>query len=208
MDGGNAVEYVLDNNIEGALVECGCGNGHYEVSWIEKLKERNEVRQIYMYDTFAGLTEPSEKDYTVADTVLPPMTEEEVRNWWLEAKISETENKICLFPLNETQARLSTLGYGDENLHYVVGDVRQTLLDVANLPEKIAVLRLDTDWYDSTKIELEALFPRVSSGGVVIFDDYNHWNGQREATNEYFASRQETYTHMPIDARRTAIIKN
>ncbi len=208
MDGGDAVAYVLDKNIEGVLVECECGNGHYQESWIEKLKERNEVRQIYMYDTFAGLTEPSEKDYTVAHTELPQMTAEELKACWMASKVSDEENKMCNFPLSETQARLSRLGYGDENLHYIVGDLRKTLLEDANLPEKIAVLRLDTEWYDVTKVALERLFPRVSSGGVVIFDDYNHWNGQREATDEYFNARQETYTHIPIDVRRTAIVKN
>ena len=55
-----------------------------------------------------------------------------------------------------------------------------------NLPEKISILRLDTDWYESTKIELEVLYPRLMSGGFLIIEDYGHFKGFRKAVDEYF----------------------
>jgi O-methyltransferase len=56
----------------------------------------------------------------------------------------------------------------------------------ASVPEQIALLRLDTDWYESTKCELEILFPRLVKGGVIIIDDYGCWQGARKAVDEYF----------------------
>ena len=55
-----------------------------------------------------------------------------------------------------------------------------------NLPESISVLRLDTDWYESTKHELECLWPKVSPGGFVLIDDYGHFTGARKAVDEFF----------------------
>jgi O-methyltransferase len=52
-------------------------------------------------------------------------------------------------------------------------------------PECISLLRLDTDWYESTRHELIHLFSRISKGGVIIIDDYGHWKGAREAVDEY-----------------------
>ena len=54
------------------------------------------------------------------------------------------------------------------------------------MPERIALLRIDTDWYESTRHELVHLYPRLSPGGVLIIDDYGHWQGARKAVDEYF----------------------
>lgn len=62
----------------------------------------------------------------------------------------------------------------------------ETLKEKKYIPDKISVLRLDTDWYESSKFELEKLYPNVVDGGVIILDDYFHWDGQRRATDEYF----------------------
>ena len=58
-----------------------------------------------------------------------------------------------------------------------------------NLPEKISLLRLDTDWYSSTKKELEILYEKVSPGGVIIIDDYGHWGGSKKAVDEFFLNK-------------------
>ena len=71
-------------------------------------------------------------------------------------------------------------------MKFIKGDVRKTLLDENNLPDSISILRLDTDFYDSTLIELELLYPRLTPGGYLIVDDYGHWRGSRHAVNEYF----------------------
>lgn len=71
-------------------------------------------------------------------------------------------------------------------LEFVIGPVEETL--ITKVPERIALLRLDTDWYESTRAELEYLYPRLVVGGVLIVDDYGHWKGARKAVDEYFAA--------------------
>jgi predicted O-methyltransferase YrrM len=75
------------------------------------------------------------------------------------------------------------------SVRFVEGDVVQSLKIESNLPESISVLRLDTDWYESTRAELEVLYPRLSPGGVLIIDDYGHWGGAKKAVDEYFRGR-------------------
>ena len=70
----------------------------------------------------------------------------------------------------------------------------ESVLEAQNLPDKIAILRLDTDFYESTKAELETLYPRLSPGGELIVDDYGEWAGARKAVDEYF-SGQAVWLH-------------
>jgi hypothetical protein len=74
-------------------------------------------------------------------------------------------------------------------------------------PEQISVLRLDTDWYSSTKHELMHLFPRLSKNGVLIIDDYGHWAGARKAVDEYFADQTIQPLLNRIDQTGRACIK-
>lgn len=78
-----------------------------------------------------------------------------------------------------------------ENINFIIGPVEKSLLLEKNLPKKISVLRLDTDWYASTKIELEILYQRLVQGGVLIIDDYGHWQGCRKAVDEYFFNKKK-----------------
>jgi len=92
-----------------------------------------------------------------------------------------------------------------KNVKLIKGDVAQTLQNPSNLPEKIAILRLDTDWYDSTKIELEILYPLLEPGGVLIIDDYGHFEGARKAIDEYFKT-EKPFMHY-VDYTCRLIIK-
>ena len=76
--------------------------------------------------------------------------------------------------------------YNPKLIHYVKGKVETTIPEQA--PKQISLLRLDTDWYASTKHELENLFPRLSPGGILIIDDYGDWQGARKAVDEYVAN--------------------
>jgi len=204
MDGANAINYILQNKIEGVIVECGVESGDFEYIWINRLMKNNTVRDIYLYDTFGGLVKPTEYDYTCKDTKLYQMTKDEVYNTWKSKIINEKVNGWCYTPLEKVQHRLNSTGY----LHYVVGDVMETLKDKTTIPEKISILRLDTDWYESSKYELEQMYDNVVTGGVIIFDDYYHWNGQRKATDEFFQSRNINYDFVNIGNNKTsAIIK-
>lgn len=88
--------------------------------------------------------------------------------------------------LQDVKRTTSLCEYPDDRIHYVVGPVKRTIPDTA--PGEIALLRLDTDWYASTRRELVPLLPRLSNGGVLIIDDYGDWEGAREAVDEYLAS--------------------
>ncbi len=152
-----AVRYASTSAIAGDFVECGVWRG---------------------FDTFAGMTPPAEIDRTVEGSP--------ARQTFVENERPD-HNEWCYCPLDQVKANFSVAGLLDDRIMFVQGDVAQTLRDSKNLPEKISVLRLDTDWYESTKLELEILYPRLSAGGVLILDDYGYWQGSREATDEYFA---------------------
>ena len=208
MDGAEAIQYILQNNIEGTIVECGVESGVFEYIWIQELQRNNTVRDIYLYDTFGGLTEPSEHDYTCHDSTIYKMCSDEVYNTWKSQQINDKTNGWCFTPLEVVKNRLNSTCYPQDKLHYIVGDVMETLQDKSNIPEKIAILRLDTDWYESSKYELEQMYDNVVSGGVIIFDDYYHWNGQRKATDDFFTSINMKYDFVNLhNGKTSAIIK-
>ena len=140
-----------------------------------------------MYDTFEGMVQPTEHDFTHNDAVLYHSSVEETFNHWQQNQ-EQDHNNWCYCSLENVKNNLNSLGYPEEFLHYIKGKVQDTLLNAHLLPkEPIAILRLDTDWYESSKIELETLYPLVATNGVVIIDDYFHWAGQRKAVDEYLA---------------------
>jgi hypothetical protein len=133
------------------------------------------------------------------------MNKEQVHAEWKKQIINDKTNGWCYTPLEKVKSRLNSTGYPKDKIHYVVGDVMETLKE--NIPEKIAILRLDTDWYESSKYELEQMYNNVVTGGIIIFDDYYHWNGQRKATDEFFKSINVDYYLFRINAKTAAIIK-
>ena len=208
MDGADAIKYILANNIPGDIIECGVESGNFEYVWIQELMKNNTTRDIYLYDTFAGLTAPTEHDFTCPGARIYSMDKTQVYNTWKSYSINESTNGWCYTSLQNVQNRLNSTGYPQDKLHYVVGDVMETLKEKQNIPEKIAILRLDTDWYESSKYELEQMYDNVVPGGVIIFDDYYHWNGQREATDSYFKQIGVTYDFVDIgNCKTSAIIK-
>jgi hypothetical protein len=140
-----------------------------------KLGSRN--RDLFLFDTFEGMSEPTSEDVTAVDrtpaSILLKRNKRERSHIWAYA------------PLEDVKDNLQATGYPSERLHFIKGKVEDTVPIYA--PDKIAILRLDTDWYESTKHELEQLYPRLASGGVLIVDDYGHWQGARKATDEYFS---------------------
>jgi hypothetical protein len=171
-----AVEYVVKNGIQGDFVECGVWRGGSMMAVAEtllRLEERN--RQLYLYDTFAGMPQPEERDISFRD-------EAAATTWKKLAK--KDFNQWCYAPMEEVRMNMERTGYDPANIRYIQGKVEDTL--PASAPQKISLLRLDTDWYSSVRHELLHLFPRLSSGGVLILDDYGHWKGARDAADEYF----------------------
>ena len=178
-----ATSYITRSGIEGAIVECGVWRGGSMMASILRLRELGvDDRDVYLYDTFEGMTEPRPED--VSDYSEP------AQQTWNEAQQRDERPWGDLFDaetFNERSVgeRLRATGYPAQRIHLVKGPVEQTL--PATIPARIAILRLDTDWYESTQHELLHLYPRLVSGGVLIIDDYGHWKGCRKAVDEYFA---------------------
>lgn len=173
-----AVKYISKHDIEGAIVECGVWKGGSMLAVAETLVHKQiSNRELYLYDTYEGMPAPTEhdKDFTGKDA-----------DAILNRNQNKEENLVWAYsPLDTVQKTLSLSSYPKNNIKYVVGKVEDTIPN--DIPQKIALLRLDTDWYESTKHELIHLFPRLQKGGVLIIDDYGFWKGARKAVDEYFA---------------------
>lgn len=136
---------------------------------------KDDKRHLYLFDTFEGMTEPSNKDIDFTGDHASKL---------LEKSHKEDENSLwCYASLELVKEVFKNVEYDDHKIHFVKGRVEETLPDKA--PKNIALIRLDTDWYESTRHELIHLFPRLSTGGVIIIDDYGYWQGSRLATDEY-----------------------
>jgi O-methyltransferase len=181
----DAVRYCVRRGVPGAFAECGVWRGGSVLSMILTLQEEGDTnRDIHLFDTFEGMTAPTEHDVSALD---PPALET-----WRDAHSRDERPWSELFDgaiFGEEQVRATLLdsGYPPDRLHFVCGPVEETLPQSA--PAGLALLRLDTDWYESTRHELEHLYPRLAQGGVLIIDDYGHWDGARRAVDEYFEQR-------------------
>jgi len=125
------------------------------------------------------MAEPSELDLS--------MKGEPAKTKW-DTQQQDTHNDWCYAPLEEVQNNMARTGYPQDRIHFVKGKVEETITPESG-PREIALLRLDTDWYESTYHELTHLYPRLALGGVIIFDDAYHWMGQRKAMEQYFAEQ-------------------
>jgi len=177
----NAVNYLVKNNIQGDFVECGVWRGGSTMAAIDTLiKAEDKTRRIYLYDTFEGMSEPSEFDKvftgTAAEELMNSSDKEDPASVWCYSALEEVKNNV------------GRLQYPAELVNYVKGKVEDTI--PGNVPQKIALLRLDTDWYESTRHELIHLYPLLVKGGVIIIDDYGHWEGARKAVDEYIADNK------------------
>jgi O-methyltransferase len=179
----SALKYVVENNIPGDIIECGVHLGDKMVLACQFLRKRNVLdRHVYLYDTFSGMTPPTPKDKKVSGLLTTNAGVVEK----FEQSQRTTHNDWCYGSKDEVMRNVLATGYPPEMVHFVEGDVLQTMPNGHH--SKIAFLRLDTDFYDSTLHELRHLYSLVVRGGVIIFDDYGSWQGQKEATDEFFQS--------------------
>jgi O-methyltransferase len=177
-----AVRYCEARGVPGAFAECGVWRGGSVLAMILTLQELGlDDRDIHLYDTFEGMTRPSEIDTSVVEGA--------ALDTWERARQAEQTPWAEMFApdvFDEGAVRETLLatGYPEERIHMVKGRVEDTI--PAEAPRRLALLRLDTDWYESTRHELLHLYPHLASGGVLIIDDYGHWEGARRAVDEYF----------------------
>ena len=175
-----AVRYVVSHEIGGAMVECGVWKGGSSMAMALTLMEMGgQDRDLYLYDTFSGMSTPTDVDVSIKGA--------RAHRKFMETRVSEDVSEWCLSPLDEVRENVYGTGYDRDRVHFVKGKVEDTIPDT--LPGEIALLRLDTDWYESTKHEMIHLFPLLKKGGVLIVDDYGHWEGARRAVDEYIAEK-------------------
>jgi hypothetical protein len=189
----NSLEHIRTNKINGDFVECGVWKGGNILGIMEYLYYHNMTdRNVWLYDTFQGMTQPEDVDIDLKNQ-----------------KASDIlQNVLCYSSLNEVKKNLSNSKFPISNIKYIIGDVCETLDIQENIPNKISLLRLDTDWYKSTKKELEKLYPILSVNGVLIVDDYGHWEGSKKAVNEYFEKNNIKLDYKKIDYTGIKIVKN
>lgn len=169
-----AVQYVDRFGIPGAIVECGVWRGGSSMA--AALSHNPGQREFWLYDTFEGMPPPTSADVEHHGRSATAA---------LAAEDPASSDVWAISDLEVVKANMLSTGYPAELTHYVVGTVETTIPAV--VPKQIAVLRLDTDWYESTRHELEHLVPLVAKGGVLIIDDYGHWQGARKAVDEWLA---------------------
>ena len=171
-----AAEYISKERIRGDVVECGVWRGGSAMVAAYTLRKMGDItRKLYLYDTYTGMAEPDSRDRTILGNA-------PAHDIWLQAQKARV-NTWCLATLDEVKKNLYKTGYPKQKIRFIKGKVEDTIPNI--IPDKIAILRLDTDWYTSTYHELVYLYPRLVPGGVLIIDDYGHWQGARKAVDTY-----------------------
>jgi len=154
-------------------------------------------RKIWMYDTYEGMSEPGEEDKDVGAAAAHEI--------WEKLRI-DNKSGWCVPNIDEVKENIRKTGYSFQLFHSIQGKVESTI------PEKmpndgIALLRLDTDWYESTKHELIHLYPHLVHKGVFIIDDYGHWVGAKKALDEYLINTNQSLFLNKVDYTARIAIK-
>jgi len=192
-----AVEYIFHAGIPGAIVECGVWRGGSMMAVARVLQQLGDTsRQLYLFDTFEGMTPPEDIDRSYRGERAAAL---------LDAADPEASWVWAKGPLDLVKQVMSQTGYPDAMISYVKGKVEETI--PRDAPASIALLRLDTDWYSSTYHELVHLYPRLAPGGVILIDDYGHWEGARRAVDQYLAENHITLLLHRIDYSGRIAIK-
>jgi O-methyltransferase len=173
-----SVEYIVQHNIPGDIVECGVWKGGSMMAIARTLANKGVIRKLHLFDTFEGMSEPTDADKNFRGQLAADA---------LATEDKQTSQNWAYSPLEEVKNHLRETGYDQSQVVFVKGKVEDTIPGRA--PAEISVLRLDTDWYESTYHELVHLYPRLSVGGVLIVDDYGHWEGARKAVDQYLAEK-------------------
>jgi O-methyltransferase len=175
-----AVHYVLDEGIPGDLIECGVWRGGSAMLMMGVLLSRGVIdRRIWLYDTYEGMTEPTERDVDFSGKQASQLLK-------AAEQFKENAGIWCYANLDTVTSNIGKVGYPLSRAELVIGPVEQTI--PGKTPELVSLLRLDTDWYESTLHEMVHLYPKLVRGGVIIIDDYGHWQGCRQAIDQYFSN--------------------
>jgi O-methyltransferase len=197
-----AIRYIVGNNIPGDFIEFGVARGGSAMLIALTLKDLGvEDRDIYLYDLFGTRPKYGEWDVemhsgkSVGDyyALVDQGDRDAMKNWEFYSEAEVMQN-------------LRSTGYNPNRIHLIRGDVCETLNDFSHT--EVALMRLDTDFYESTKHELTSLYPKLSKNGVMIIDDYGHWLGARRATDEFLQGLPLQPLLFYIDNTARQILKN
>lgn len=192
-----AVEHICKHKIPGDIVECGVWRGGSMMAVALALIARGDTsRHLYLFDTYEGMSAPTDRDRSVSgETAASEL-----------ARTPKGAGVWCEATIEDVRANLESTGYPKDRMHFIKGKVEDTI--PGTIPDRIALLRLDTDWYESTKHELHHLYPRLSRHGITIIDDYGHWEGARGAVDEYFAASVEPVFLHRVDYTARLVVKH
>lgn len=171
---------AIDSGVPGSLVECGTwlGGSSFAMLLAQRMAYGKILRPVWMYDSFQGMSPPTAEDGRHA------------AGWWEAARDipkDKADMEYCVAPLNLVHEAAEALGL-EEWTTIRPGWLADTL--PVDPPERIAVLRVDCDWYEPVKAVFDHLLPRVAEGGSVIVDDYYAWEGAALATHEWLAAHR------------------
>lgn len=181
------INYIYKNNIDGDFVECGVFMGGSAMMMSYAMSEfeiNNKNKMIWLYDTFEGMANPSIHD----ENILNEKATIELKN---KTKKENSKDIWAYSSINYVKENINKTNISSDRVKYVKGLVEETLSK--DKPKKISLLRLDTDFYESTKVELEELYPLLEIGGAIIIDDYGHWKGCKKAVDEYFENKKNIF---------------
>ncbi len=194
-----AVLYIVSNNIEGDFVECGVWRGGSAMLMAMALRKFGDKKRVlYLYDTYEGMSKPDEKDINIkgrkADELLKRQSKDDKKSIW------------CYSPLEEVKENMKRTSYPIDRIKFIKGKVENTIS--AKTFGNISLLRLDTDWYESTFHELKYLYPLLVKNGILIIDDYGHWQGARKAVDKYFKNKNFKPLLARIDYTGRLVVKS
>lgn len=193
----SATRYLARRPVPGAIVECGVWKGGSAMVSMLALQQIGVTdRDFFLYDTFEGLPAPTDEDRDLDGRPAEELWQQYQR---------DGIDTLAYCSLEATKSNLATTGYPESRIHYIQGLVEETIPE--RVPESIALLRIDTDWYSSVAHVLNNLYDRVAPGGVVIIDDYGHFQGARKAVDEFLAARKLTVLLNRVDYTGRMFIK-
>lgn len=131
---------------------------------------------VMLFDTFAGMTEPSQYDIDYMGNDARTLMEK-------TANRREDAPVWAYADLDEVKANVLRVAGDEVKVQFIKGPVENTLENIKT--GVIALLRLDTDFYESTAIEMKILYPKLCRNGILLIDDYGHWAGSKKAVDDY-----------------------
>lgn len=192
-----SVEYISKSKVPGDMLECGVWRGGSMMLVARTLLAMGDTnRTLYLYDTFEGHPKPD------AQEDIDLWGNRAIDDWTIHRKTDET-SEWAYVSIDEVRANMALTGYPMERIVLVKGMVEKTAGQ--NTPQALSLMRLDTDWYESSRVGLETFWPRLSRCGILIADDYGHYKGQRKAVDDFFSVRSPVLLHRVDYSCRTIV---